>query len=530
MATYTLRPNANWSGSTSFSNTGGTSEFGVLADDSDATFLLRDNAYTSANYEAEFDTVTLGADERVTSVNLLVRYKTDSPNAFAQFSIGAITDRNSKTTSYSIPITKSGSASISTVDLGILLTSSPSGSEWNQDLIDNLIFRFTDGASAPTSLAPPSPIIKTTLYEVSIVVETAPRPTLTVSTPTGTVTTSSFPAVTWVKVADGSTQSAYEVKIFDATTYGGASFNASTSSPTVTTGIVLSDESGAPLTVDLANDTVYRAYVRVANSVNGVNYFSDWAYSQFTMAINSPATPQVSAIYNSTNEAVAITILGRTNILSENQASFETSTAGWISVSNCVIARVTTQHSSGSASLSVTASSGGDMTTSTTDATKFTISPNYKFSALASFKSGSTARACSVGIIWLDSASAVLSTSYGTASNDSSSAWSEKTVSATAPATALYAQVIVKIEGASSSEVHYVDEVALHAGDNPTWTRGGFSNLTFVVERSTDSFATFSAVRGSPVTADSGQIAVVNDYEFSVATPTTYRAKARGEI
>jgi hypothetical protein len=170
------------------------------------------------------------------------------------------------------------------------------------------------------------------------------------------------------------------------------------------------------------------------------------------------------------------------------------------------------------------------MTASTTTATKFAVTANNKFSATAEFRADSIARACSVGIIWLNAAGTAISTVFGTAENDSSSAWNESNVSATAPSTATHAQVIVKIASAGLSETHYVDKVAFHAGDSPVWTRGGFSTFSFVVERSEDSGVTFEVLRNSPVTASASQIASIDDYEVPLDTTVIYRAKARAEI
>ena len=72
MASYTLRPNANWNGDTLFTGTGG-SDFAVLADNSDATYLQRTDITVPASYEAEFETTTLSADETITSINLFAR-------------------------------------------------------------------------------------------------------------------------------------------------------------------------------------------------------------------------------------------------------------------------------------------------------------------------------------------------------------------------------------------------------------------------------------------------------------------------
>jgi hypothetical protein len=529
MALYTLRPNANWNGDTLFTGTGGT-DHAVLADDTDNTFLLRTSTTVPASYEAEFGTTTLSADETITSVNLRVRIRSLAADSIAQFSIGVITDRNGRAVSYSIPITKQGIVTATTFDLGIKLTAAPNGAAWTQTLLDNLVVKFTDGATGSTVL-PPDPTNRTNLYALYVDVETAPRPTVTVTAPTGTVTDTSFPAVTWTPVfSDGSPQAAYEIKIFDAATYGAAGFSADTSTPIIETGIITSPNDGQTLEGDLANSTTYRAYVRVASLINGVNFFSAFAFSQFSLAIDSPATPTVSAFYDAGTGAVTVTIFGRTNALSANQASLETNTSGWEAITNCSISRSTTQFSSGTASLSIVSSSAGDMTASTTLATKFAVTANNKFSATAEFKAGTTARSCSVGIIWLNTSGTAISTVFGTAENDSSSAFNECNVSATAPATATHAQVIVKVASAGSGETHFVDKIAFHAGDNPFWTRGGFSTFSFVVERSQDGGVTFESVRNSPVTATASQIATLDDYEVPLDTTVTYRAKARAEI
>jgi hypothetical protein len=529
MALYTLRPNANWNGDTLFTGTGG-SDHAVLADDDDTTFLLRTSTTVPASYEAEFETVSLSADEIVTSVNLRAEISTLAADSLSQFSIGVITDRNGRTVNYSIPVSKQGIISATTFDLGLKLTSAPNGAPWTQTLIDNLVAKFTDGATGSVVL-PPDPTNRTTLYELYIDVETAPRPTLTVTAPTGTVTDTSFPSVTWTPVfSDGSPQNAYEIKIFDAATYGAGGFSPDTSEPIIETGIITSTNNGQTLEGDLANSTTYRAYVRVASLVNGENFFSAYAFSEFALNIESPATPTVSAFFDSTSGAVTVTIFGRTNAMSPNQASLETDTTGWVAVTNCSISRSTAQASNGSASLAVQSASAGDMTASTTTATKFTVAPNNKFSATAEFRAATTARSCSVGIIWLNAAGTAVSTVFGTAENNSSSAWNESNVAATAPATATHAQVIVKIASAGSGETHYVDKIAFHAGDTPFWTRGGFSDFTFVVERSEDSGLTFEGIRNSPVTASSSQIATLDDYEVPLDATVIYRAKARAEI
>lgn len=522
MATYTLRPNADWQNQSLFTISGGAPNvYTALSDNSDTTYITRTSTTAPAFYESEFTSQTLASNERVVTVNLRVRIDAGT-NPNAEFSIGVITDRNGRVVSYSVPISRvTSDATITTYDLGFNLTSAPNGAPWSQTLLDNLVFKFSDNSTVSAD--------RTILYEVYIDVVTTAQPTVTVTAPSGTVTTTSFPSVVWTYTdTDGDPQSAYQIKIFDSTVYGGAGFSPDTSTALVDTGVVASTNNGATLETDLADATTYRAYVRVAQSVSGSNYFSNWAYSQFSIDVDAPAPPSISAFFDDQEGAVVLTIFGRTNFLSANQASLETNTDGWAAVSNCAIARSTAQASTGSASLEVTATALGDAIVSTTTGTAFAVIANSSFSALCDVRAGTTSRSCQVGIRWLTSGGATISTSYGTAGSDSNSAWTTINVTAVAPATAAKAQVFVKVVNAGAGEVHYVDKIALHAGTSPTWTRGGFSNFSFDVERSTN--GSYIAVRNSPVAAGAGQIATLNDYEAPIDATVTYRAKARADI
>ena len=522
MATYTLRPNANWNNASAFTISGGSgSVHAALSDDSDTTYITRTSTTVPASYEAEFGTTTLSASEKIVYVNLRARLSVGTTGQ-AQLSLGVISDRNGRTVSYSVPYTKQNTFAMATVDTALKLTASPTGEAWSQTAIDNLVVKFTDNATTSAD--------RSSLFELYVDVVTTAQPTVTVTAPSGTITDTTFPSVTWTYAdTDGDPQSAYEIKVFDSTTYGSGSFSADTSTPTVETGIVASSNDGQTLEADLADGTTYRAYVRVAQLVNGANYFSSWAYSQFTIDVDAPATPLLSAFFDSTIGAITVTVFGRTNVLSANQASLETNTTGWAAVSNCAIARSTAQASSGNASLELTASASGDMTASTTTATKFTVTPNQEFSAIADFRAGTTSRTTQVGIRYLNSAGSTISTTYGTGISDTSSAWVTASATVLAPPTATHAQVFVKITSAGSGEVHYVDKIAFHSGDMPVFTRGGFSNFKFDVERSDDG-VTYTTVRNSPITADSSQISEINDYEVPLDATVRYRAKARADI
>ena len=519
MASYILRPNADWDNATAFTQTGGGgSAWSCISDSSDASFLTRASSTVPASYVSEFGTQTLGAGEVITSVNLRARVAIGT-FGLIQLSIGTITDRNGHAVSYSIPITKQLAASISTIDLALYLPQSPTGKAWDQTALDNLVVSFTDGALTSGD--------RSTLYELYLDVVTTSVPTTTVTAPTGVLASTSYPSVLWTFAqADGYAQSAYECKIFDSATYGGGGFSADTSTPVMQTGQVVSANYGVTFATALPNSASYRAYVRTASLVNGSNQFSAWAFSSFSVAIQSPAVPTLSAFYDSTKGAVAVTVFGRTNFLSANQADLETDTTGWILLSNCAISRSTAQFSSGVASLAMVATASADATAMTTLATAFPITPSYKFSAIANFRANTTGRSCVVGIRWLDSTNTLISTSFGTGVSDTSGGWISASVTDVAPPTASTAQVVVKITSAGAGETHYVDQIAFHAGDTPIWSKGGFSGFTFDVQRSSDSGVTYTTIRNSPATASSSQIGIIYDYEAPVGSVVLYRSKA----
>lgn len=220
-----------------------------------------------------------------------------------------------------------------------------------------------------------------------------------------------------------------------------------------------------------------------------------------------------------------VEVQGTTNVLSNNVASIETDATGWAVDTNCSISRTTSQYSVGVASLQITASASGEAIVRTASA--YSVQANNGYAVTCQLKANASARVCKVGIRWINSGGTTISTTYGTTGNDSTSAWTTVTATGTAPATAVTARVVVSIAGNSSSEIHYLDKIAFHAGTTATWTVGGFSTFSFDIEKSTDNGVTYAAIRNSPVDADTYQMASVYDYEAPIGT-IKYRAKARG--
>ena len=521
MPTYTLRPNANWAGSSLFTVTGTTYAYTALSDDSDSTYIQKTSSDATAGaIELEFGTTSIPANEKIVKINFRVRADRATATTTGALSIfmGYIKDRNSKTTKYSASTVITPTTTATTFDTGLNLTFNPDGVAWSQTDLDDLVIKIQDSAGSTS---------RSKVYEVFADVVTTTQPTVTVTAPSGSITDTSFPAVNWTYAdTESDPQVAYVVKIFDSTTYGGGSFDPETSTATVNTGIVYSSDAGAGLTVDLANSTSYRAYVKVAQDLNGSNYYSSWAYSAFSTSLQAPGTPSLSASYDSVEGAVLVEVQGTTNVLSNNVASIETDASGWTADTNCSILRTTSQYSVGVASLQMTATASGEMIVRTASA--YSVAANVSYAATCQVKAGANARTTKVGIRWINSGGTTISTTYGTAANDSTSAWTTFTVAGIAPATAVTARVVVSVAGNSSSEIHYLDKIALHAGTTGTWTVGGFSNFEFDIEKSTDGGTSYSAIRNSPATADTYQAASVYDYEAPIGQ-VKYRAKAKAD-
>lgn len=132
------------------------------------------------------------------------------------------------------------------------------------------------------------------IYELYLDCYYAAKPELTVDAPTGTVDDTNFPEVTWTPDldADGGGQTAFEVKIFDDATYTPTAFDPDTSTPLAASGVVGSAATSwsfddAPL---FSPDT-YRAYVRIAQTINGEKHWSGWEFVQFDLDVPAPGEP-----------------------------------------------------------------------------------------------------------------------------------------------------------------------------------------------------------------------------------------------
>lgn len=269
MTVVTTRPNATVS-SSGFANTGGGSRHGATSDDSDSTYILG----------SPVDYVYLGCAE---------------PSIPAGGLVKALSVR-----------VRSAKSSVGTPRVLVILY--PDGTD-GPHLDANLdvswgIATTTTPVTGAFSTTPTDAVVcliaatgEAYLHEVYVDTTYVGKPVTVPSAPTGTVTTSNAPTVEWANTldSDGGAQTHFQVRVFTDAQYGAGGFDPATSTATWDSGDTASSATSAQITTPLADDT-YRAYVRVAQTVNGATHWSDYAYTGFTIDVDLPAAPDTPTL------------------------------------------------------------------------------------------------------------------------------------------------------------------------------------------------------------------------------------------
>jgi hypothetical protein len=362
-------------------------------------------------------------------------------------------------------------------------------------------------------------------------------PTVTVSAPTGTIVTTQQPAVTWsTSLAPGAAQGTYRVVTYNATQYSAVGFTPGSGPSTDDSGVVTS--GGVTYTPGLLpNGTSYESYVQITQTPGGLA--SAWAFTSFSIALDSPAQPTITAVAGNDSAGVsdiagsagtpriALTVQCQDNFLTANQAALiNGNTTGWTAGAGDTITAVTSPTpptAEGAYSMQV-AGSGTNSANTPTGTSGIAVLGSTSYTALASFRSASTARSCNVAIGWYTSAGSLISTSTSSNVTDSSSAWTQALITATSPSNAAFASITVTILS-TASENHYVAEIGLMPGTVSAWTRGGLVGSTTVAILRSDGLYVRHASSANPtsVPASSQQITVY-DYEPTPVTSYTYSA------
>ena len=196
---------------------------------------------------------------------------------------------------------------------------------------------------------------------------------------------------------------------------------------------------------------------KIATDLYAIRWLSGTTLDQAASIADSAVPPKPFGLWEF-NSSVA-----GSNFLTGDNTSFEGSAGTWTGAGNATVARSTAQAHTGTASLAMTASAAGNMNAASCAAANITTqgmpcSPGDSVTCSAWMLAATTTRSVQVGANWYNSSGTLLSSSFGTAVSDSTSAWTQVTATVTAPASAAYCRLNTGVLSAGASEVHYVDD------------------------------------------------------------------------
>lgn len=361
----------------------------------------------------------------------------------------------------------------------------PLGNPWTQLGVNRTQVDLAWAARA----ASPS-ITQLRVTEVYLDVDVHTQPSVSAVTVTGTTTTSR-PSVSFTYTDPDNTdpQTRYQVAVYTAAQVASPTFEAGVSVDIWhTTGTGPGNQ--AVVGKDLQTGVTYQAFVRAAKDWSGPDgplWWSDWVSSgAFTMNLLPPPTPTLTATADPTlpGYRVLLNATAPLNLLTLNQASLETDTAGWTALSNCSVSRSTAAAADGSASLQMSSTAAGTMTAETS--TRPQVLAGAQYVAVASVRSATAARTVRVGIRWYDQAGALIgTTNFGSTATSTTAGFTAASSTQTAPSNAFTASVVLEVQStAAGAELHRWDKIGLQAGSSTAWSAGGGrSSAAVLVER-----------------------------------------------
>lgn len=294
MAITTLRPDA--SSAASYTVTPSGTAHGVLADDSDSTYIRRTSTTSSASATVQFATASIPSGAIVRQVRLRARASTPEDGSYLAFRLG--TQANGYTY-YGSSYNRKNVRALATYEAPWYATP-PGGGTWDQSRIDAVRVQVTDYADTGAK--------RGYVYELFVDVDISERPTVAVTTPTGTVASTSRPTAEWTySDTDFQPQTYYEVRVFSEAQYGSVTFDVDVDTPLWQSGVVYANLNFATIDTLLPNGN-YRVYVRAAKTVNGGPFWSSWDSNDFAIDVESPPSAQVTAFHEVEEGRVSIVV------------------------------------------------------------------------------------------------------------------------------------------------------------------------------------------------------------------------------
>ena len=256
-------------GSNTGALTGGAAADDVLGDLNDSTYVTYDAVLESSN-------VTFGAYSPAIPGDAVIKYVA----AWVRVKGGGVLKTRMEQSDAGPPVVNL--TNTRSVFVNSLTYQQFVGAQITDSTVDPDDISVTLKFASEAGLA--GDLIASTLYAECIYVE---KPTLTVDAPTGTITDTTNPTVSWTATldTDGGAQFAVGVKIYSEAQYTDPGFDPDTSTPVTSTSFFGQDTSWRSDTALADGD--YRAYVKVYQYYHE----SDWDYEAFTVAVLRPGLP-----------------------------------------------------------------------------------------------------------------------------------------------------------------------------------------------------------------------------------------------
>lgn len=306
MTVAVLRPNADISSGAGHVNTGGASSDAVTDDDSDATYFDMDGFC-----EMGFTTVSLPAASVVKQMR--TRWRGRGLVGGASNIVNSLLRVPNVGGSHETVVSSNDNLTTTTANYsGTYVTPLTLGAsfdgEFGQSQVDGIQVYFED---------PTGDGVRVMEAYVDVMYVAQPVTSVSAVTP-DPYTASTIVPISWSNTldSDGGGQTRYQIRVFTDAQYGAGGFDPDTSTPYYDSGQVVSALTSANVG-PLEDADTYRAYVRVAQTVNGAPHWSDWAYDQFTMDVVTADVDTVTAVADNATGSITVTV------------SWDSLTQGW---------------------------------------------------------------------------------------------------------------------------------------------------------------------------------------------------------
>lgn len=303
------------------------------------------------------------------------------------------------------------------------------------------------------------------VYKCSMGVTYNQATTPTLTGPPVSNTTTAAPPVTWTTSdPEGDLQDRYRTKIFSSAVFNVPGFNPETSTAIYDSGEV---SSGAQTVTPsaLPNNDNYRAAVKVADAGSN-GRFGPWVTRDFTIALPPAGTPTMTVTPDDANGRTSLVIQARDNMLSADDASFESSAGTWVNQYGLdgTSGRVAYASALEGAYCYNIKSGSADFNYLRTGVTTYVTSPGTVLSASIGHRAVTNLRSVRTELWWYNAAGTQISSTVGGSVTEVSGAWIRSYVTGVAPAGAAYVAVAATIVGPPLTEQHYVDAPILVPG------------------------------------------------------------------